>query len=95
MTTEKLEELVTFYKLHLGGMGLVAQEFTEEQYRNLTTGLPLLKHCYWMLNQMAEHLKKGKDGLEKADRWLGFIQGCCAALQIYTIKELRDQSRSS
>ncbi len=46
-----------------------------------------LRHCHGMLEDLRKHVEAGK--MEKAFRWLGFIQGCLWSHGIYTIDEMR------
>jgi len=94
MKAQIMEGAIRFYKCHLEGMGLSPQEFSEADYKRFVTGAPLLEHCLWMLGRMEELLKEEPPGIEKALGWMGFVQGCFAALQCFTVQELRDQSRS-
>jgi len=57
-----------------------------------------LEHARWMIKAMIEPTDEqrlsGKFDSERSiNRWLGFIQGTLNANGIYSIKELRDQSR--
>ena len=94
MKAERLPVVVNLYVTHLEGMGLEPKEFTQEEYRRLITGMPLLEHCLWMLHKMRAMLKEKVCDTEKLLGWMGFIQGCFAFGQIFTVQELRDQSRS-
>jgi len=50
-----------------------------------------LSHIRWMLNEIPNQLKENK--IEKANRWLGFIQGVLWVRKISTIHELKDDNR--
>lgn len=57
-----------------------------------TAGAPamrsdLFSHVLWMLNQLLEFLDAGK--VEKASRWLGFIQGAFWQHGIFTVDQMR------
>ncbi len=49
------------------------------------------KHILWMLWQIPGFLKEGRK--EKANRWLGFIQGSLWAEDVYTIEEMKEHNR--
>lgn len=49
------------------------------------------KHIMWMTWQIPQFLKDGRK--EKANRWLGFIQGALWALDVYTIEEMKNHNR--
>lgn len=48
-------------------------------------------HMLWMTWQIPGFLEEGRK--EKANRWLGFIQGALWAKDIYTIEEMKDHNR--
>ena len=45
-----------------------------------------LQHCYVMLDWIREALDDGD--LEKAQRWLGIVQGCLFALGRFSLREI-------
>lgn len=47
-----------------------------------------LAHCNWMLDEIETLLCEGE--MEKAFRWLGFIQGVLYLSREFTIDEMRD-----
>lgn len=49
------------------------------------------EHCYWMLTQIGDMLDA--DEVEKAMRWLGFVQGCLWYGGHFTIDEMRKHNR--
>ncbi len=50
-----------------------------------------LKHCHGMLDKIVEFVHEGR--MEKAFRWLGFIQGILWCRNIYTLDELKNHNR--
>jgi hypothetical protein len=48
-------------------------------------------HCYWMLTQIGDILEEGK--IEKAMRWVGFIQGFLWTKNYFSIEELKTHNR--
>jgi len=50
-----------------------------------------IKQCIYMLEKIREFVDAGK--LEKAFRWLGFVQGCLWCHEIRSIDEMRDDNR--
>lgn len=50
-----------------------------------------LDHVEWMTKQIPDFLAAGRK--EKANRWLGFIQGVLWAKEIYTIEEMKEHNR--
>lgn len=50
-----------------------------------------LKHVMWMCLEIPMLVDQGK--LDKAMRWLGFVQGVLWACRVYTIDEMRAHNR--
>jgi hypothetical protein len=48
-------------------------------------------HLMWMCCQLQEFVTEGK--LDKANRWLGFVQGCLWLYDFYSIEEMKDHNR--
>ena len=44
-------------------------------------------------SEMLEQVAEARKPLEKAMRWLGYVQGVCNALGVYSCNDLRDHSR--
>lgn len=78
MTADKLQTVMTLYKKTLIGVPSI---------RNGTA----LQHVNWMLDNMCDNLPTLD--MEKAARWLGFIQGVLWVSNVFTIDEMRDHNR--
>ena len=50
-----------------------------------------LNHCHGMLEKMIEFIHEER--MEKAFRWLGFVQGVLWANQAYTLADLKNHNR--
>lgn len=50
-------------------------------------------HLIWMCEEMIKKLSSEKYPIDKAARWLGFVQGCLTERNIITVDEERDFSR--
>jgi len=50
-----------------------------------------LIHCHGMLDKMEEFVKEGR--IEKAFRWLGFVQGCLWLAGHYSLEDLMNHNR--
>ena len=50
-----------------------------------------LSHCHGMLDKIVVFVHQGR--IEKAFRWLGFIQGVLWASGIYTLSDLMNHNR--
>ena len=51
-----------------------------------------LQHCRWMLGQIPDIVASNK--IEKANRWLGFVQGILWAHGYCTITEMKSHNRT-
>ncbi len=87
MTPEKILEVVTGYEKILAA--LPKQQLA--RYDAYPTSNELLCHLHWMCGEMRVLVEQGR--IEKAFRWLGFIQGVLAAKELRTIDQLREDSR--
>jgi len=101
MSPEKVWGALEFYDRELEARGCFANQFTPAMYASknpvVAFGLSsLLDHCRWMTKQCEFVFKERgtQSELEKAMRWLGYIQGVCNAIGIYSCDELRDHSRT-
>lgn len=47
-----------------------------------------VKHCLWMLDEANKFYQQDK--AEKANRWLGFVQGVIAARDLATLDQLKE-----
>ena len=95
MRLEKLRQLILYYRRYFEKQGVLKQEFSGIQYDAYINDKTLLAHCHWMLDRMEILTNGDKEAELKAHRWLGFIQGCLASQQRFTINELKEQSKSS
>jgi hypothetical protein len=59
----------------------------------IQTDEQVFDHCYEMLDKIEEFIQRGR--LEKAHRWIGFIQGCLWDRSVYTLNELRNDNIDS
>jgi soluble cytochrome b562 len=50
-----------------------------------------LAHCHWMLDDIERFAEQGK--LDKAQRWLCFVQGVLWCNHHFTIDEMREHNR--
>lgn len=50
-------------------------------------------HAKWMLDKIEEFVTE--DELDKANRWLGFVQGIFYSFGTYTINQMRDHNRGT
>lgn len=52
-----------------------------------------LPHLFWMCETMVNNLKDDDYPLDKASRWLGYVQGCLVMKGMLNVDEERDFSR--
>ncbi len=62
-----------------------------EKLKELYSPDPELHHVEDMTYKIPKFLEEGRR--EKADRWLGFIQGTLYSKGVYTIEDLKDHNR--
>lgn len=87
MTTTKLIEVVRFYNHY---MDEVRNAIADE----VPTDPSNYSHLMWMCDRIEfDFVPAGE--IDKAMRWLGFIQGCLLCKGDFTLSQLRDHSRSS
>lgn len=83
MTTDKILEVVAIYSTHLHSQG-----FSPERH-----SLSARCHLLWMCEEGIPGLvREGR--IEKAMRWLGFVQGALWAMGEYSIEKLREHNRN-
>ena len=85
MTSEKILEVIDKYDDVLRRM-VDSPRYSLVEYVRVS-------HCITMLSEMRQLLSKGR--VEKACRWLGFIQGVLWSLERYSIDALREHNRAS
>ena len=91
MISEQIMKVAALYRRRFIELDISPKKFS----RNYGFSLGVVdsySHCYWMLGQMEQFL--AKDKIDKAFRWLGFIQGVLWMHGLYTIDELRDHNLS-
>lgn len=87
MTPEKILDVITIYEKKLEHYEL--RKFPHKEMR--PEGVQALNHCRTMLKQMRLFVKKKR--IDKAFRWLGFVQGCLWSSGIYSLDELKNHNR--
>lgn len=94
MTPEKLASAMDFYDLELRGgeRPALISRFSREQYAQKQLD-PFWVRCHlrWMIDEMKAFYLLD---IEKAMRWLGYIQGELRGMGLYSTSELRDHSRT-
>lgn len=90
MDGEKILEVISIYRAYLTkDFGPYKIDYPHD--RHVLHPNQVLGHCYGMLDQMEEFVEQGR--MDKAFRWLGFIQGCLWSQTCYTLEELKEHNR--
>lgn len=89
MDGPKILEVISVYRKYFIEKGIGITDFPH-------TDMPsseheILAHCHGMLDKMEGFVREGR--IEKAFRWLGFIQGCLWSTRQYSLEELMNHSR--
>ena len=88
MTTEKMLFVLKMYDDLIEGLG-----FDSVKDNDATDPCGRLSHARWMCGRATEFIIEGR--VEKADRWLGFIQGVLWCEGRFSIGEMRDHNRDA
>jgi len=89
MDGNKILEVIKRYRNYFKEQGIVAIDFPHD--KKPETQEEKLGHCYGMLPKMEVFIQEGR--MDKAFRWLGFIQGCLWSEDQYALEDLMDHSR--
>lgn len=94
MTNDKLISVFEMYLCHLEQSDVVPEEMPEE-LKHLRAGhvnvSVELRHVAYMCETAIGFVKEGR--VEKAMRWLGFVQASLYHTGFYTIADLKEHSR--
>lgn len=89
MTPDKVLQVIKTYRERFEGDGIGKIDYPHDDLlEHAEIGL---EHCHGMLDKMVEFVHEGR--IEKAFRWLGFIQGVLWTNRAYTLTELKDHNR--
>ena len=89
MTAEKLQKIIGIYRDKFNECGITGADYIHGEL--LDSPENGLAHCYGMLEKMEGFIKERR--MDKAYRWLGFIQGVLWSHRVYTLVELKNHSR--
>lgn len=93
MTKEKIREVLDIYRKKLTNLHTLKSEFPHDQIAGHYNKIAIRSHIFTMIDKVEEFLEE--DRLDKAFRWLGFIQGCMWTTSLYTIEELKNHNCQS
>ena len=94
MTTDKAKQVLIAYREYLQQTAGVSA--VQEASGDVLITEPdddLVNHLCWMAEKAQEFLDKPED-VDKAHRWLGFIQGAFWLLGDFTIDEMREHNKT-
>lgn len=89
MKPERIIEVVTRYETDLRDRSGIVPI----QNPNAKTLDERLEHASWMCGEV-KHFAQNSTTLDKAERWLGFIQGVLWGAGVYSIDEMRTDNRA-
>jgi len=85
----KILEVINIYRKHFAEKGIGIMDFSHGEIPRFE--YEILAHCHGMLDKMEGFIKEGR--IEKAFRWLGFIQGCLWSTGQYSLEDLKNHNR--
>lgn len=91
MIQEQLIEILDYYTDVLEGRGCMSVRHPNTLKESCRKDR--INHVLWMCEEVKEIASKGN--LDKAYRWLGFIQGCAWDFGLFSIDEMRDHNRQN
>jgi len=92
MTEEKIREAISLYRKKFVEMNIVKETCGLDSFPGSFKAS--LASCHAILDEVENFLEEGsREKLEKAFRWLGFIQGCLWSAGVYTINDLREHNK--
>lgn len=87
MTYDRIKEAADRYRVTLLNEGFDPKRNEKGAYA--CGDDELFGHVLWM----CEEIYKGEMGIEKAFRWLGFVQGVLYAKNIFSISEMKQHNK--
>lgn len=87
MTEQRIVEAVSIYASKLAELG-----YQPERNVEATSFARRMRHIAWMCVAV-KAMVENDDQIEKAFRWLGFIQGALWSAELYSIEELRQHNK--
>jgi len=89
MDGPKILEVIERYRKYFIEKGIGIRDFPEDG--RPSSKEEILAHCHGMLDKMVGFVKEGR--IEKAFRWLGFVQGCLWSTRQYSLEDLKSHNR--
>lgn len=89
MTDQKLLETISSYKKLFQEYNITAKRFNHESIS--TTMEAKLSHCCYMIDKIEGFVAINR--IQKAHRWLGFIQGVLWSEKFFSLSKMRRDNR--
>lgn len=89
MSPEQMRSVVELYRRRFELQGIQPCEFASHVM--VRSPEAALGHARWMLDRIDLLVERGETG--KANRWLGFVQGCLWMQGFYSIDSLKAHNR--
>lgn len=89
MTKKKVAKAIAAYRTMFEKTGVPKKKCPPDIFPQ--SDEDFLAHCHYMLDQMEAFLQAGR--IEKAGRWLGFVQGCLWRAKIATFEDSKNTNR--
>jgi len=89
MNADKILEVIAIYRGFFTKEGIDPVDFPhiDSPYYSKE----MLSHCCGMIDKMEKFVREGR--IEKAYRWLGFVQGCLWTTGVCSLEDLKNHSR--
>jgi len=94
VTKEKVLEVIGMYEDGFKRFGSAPVDFPDNRLIeavSTSARRSVLAHCRGMIPKMRAFITEGR--MDKAFRWLGFIQGCLWCTGIFCLEDLKNHSR--
>lgn len=92
MTPEKLRSAIHEYRSIFVALGVDPEEYPHDELVGPKNDeADVLEHCCAMLPKMEVFIDQGR--VEKAMRWLCFVQGCLFCCGIFSLDDLKNHNR--
>lgn len=88
MNAEKVQQVIEIYRKKFEELGIGKKDYPHE--KPLDAPEHGLEHCHAMLDKMQGFLKENQ--MDKAFRWLGFLQSFLWSQKIYTLTDFNNHN---
>ena len=90
MTTQKLLQIIHFYRDKFAELG-VSKKKLEREDKLALEDMEWLQHCCAILDEIEQFVKQGNR--QRAYGWICFIQGMLCRMEIYTLEDVQNHNR--